>query len=102
MPDHLHAFIGLKPAMAISDLVRDVKNNSSNFINDRKLVKGKFSWQEGYGAFSYSKSQVDDVIRYIQNQEIYHRKETFLEEYRRFLTAFEIDWDEQYIFKELE
>ncbi len=61
MPDHIHAFIGLKPAIAISDLVRDIKNNSSNFINDHKLVKGKFEWQEGYGAFSYSHSHIENV-----------------------------------------
>ena len=69
MDDHVHAFVGLKPAMALSDLVRDVKNNSSNFINDNHWVKGKFSWQEGYGAFSYSHSQVEDVYNYILNQE---------------------------------
>lgn len=69
MPDHIHAFIGLRPAMAISDLVRDIKNNSSNFINDRKLVNGKFAWQDGYGAFSYSHSHIDNVYQYILNQE---------------------------------
>ena len=69
MPDHIHAFIGLKPSMAISDLVRDIKNNSSNFINDNKLVHGKFSWQSGYGAFSYSHSHIQNVYQYILNQE---------------------------------
>ena len=77
MPDHIHAFIGLKPSMAISDLVRDIKNNSSNFINDNKLIKGKFSWQEGYGAFSYSHSQIKSVYNYILNQEQHHRSKTF-------------------------
>jgi len=102
MPDHIHAFIGLRPAMPVADIVRDIKNNSSNFINDHKFVKGKFAWQEGYGAFSYAKSQVADVVRYIQNQEIHHQKETFLDEYRKFLTAFEIEWREKYIFKDPE
>jgi len=102
MPDHIHAFVGLRPSMSISDLARDIKNNSSKFINQQGWVKGKFLWQEGYGAFSYSKSQASTVISYIQNQEMHHRKETFLDEYRKFLTAFEIEWDESYIFKELE
>ncbi|MEX2336552.1 MAG: transposase [Fulvivirga sp.] len=79
--DHVHLFVGLKPAMSISDLVRDVKNNSSNFINTHQLVKGKFSWQEGYGAFSYSHSQIDQVYQYILNQEEHHKKKTFKEEY---------------------
>lgn len=69
MPDHIHAFIGLRPSIAISDLVRDIKNNSSNFINEKKFVKGKFSWQEGYGAFSYAHSQLDNVYQYILHQE---------------------------------
>src|SRR6266550_2699448 len=81
MPDHIHAFIGLRPSMSISDLVRDIKNNSSNFINDSKFIKGRFSWQEGYGAFSYAHSQVDAVYNYILNQEEHHKKKTFREEY---------------------
>jgi REP element-mobilizing transposase RayT len=99
MPDHLHAFIGLKPAMAISDLVRDVKNNSSNFINDRKLVKGKFSWQEGYGAFSYSHSHISNVYNYILNQEKHHKKKMFKEEYLEFLKKVEVEYDEKYLFE---
>ena len=79
MPDHIHAFVGLRPSMAISDLARDVKNNSTNFINDHKLVKGKFSWQEGYGAFSYSHLQIENVYNYILNQEEHHQKKTFKE-----------------------
>ena len=98
MPDHVHAFIGLKPAMAISDLVRDVKNNSSNFINDRKLVKGKFSWQEGYGAFSVSSSHLDQVIRYIQNQEAHHRKSSFEEEFRALLRKHGVEYDPKFMF----
>jgi REP element-mobilizing transposase RayT len=78
--NHVHLFIGLKPAMALSDLIRDVKNNTTNFINDKKFVPGKFSWQEGYGAFSYSHSQVDAVYQYILNQEHHHKNKTFREE----------------------
>jgi len=96
--DHVHAFVGLKPAMSVSDLVRDIKNNSSNFINEQKLLKGKFEWQEGYGAFSYSHSQIKNVYKYIDNQEEHHRKKTFKEEYFDFLQRFEIEYDEKYLF----
>ena len=99
MPDHIHAFVGLRPAMAISDLVRDVKNNSSNFINEKKFVKGRFSWQEGYGAFSYSHSHIQDVYDYILNQEEHHHKKTFREEYIAFLKKFEIKYNEKYLFE---
>ncbi|GIL19436.1 MAG: IS200/IS605 family transposase [Candidatus Jettenia sp.] len=102
MPDHIHAFVGLRPAMAISDLVRDIKNNSSNFINEKKLVKGKFSWQEGYGAFSYSHSHIQNVYDYILNQEEHHRKKTFREEYIDFLKKFEIEYNEKYLFEWME
>jgi putative transposase len=98
MPDHVHAFIGLKPVMAISDLVRDVKNNSTNFINNKKFVRGKFSWQEGYGAFSYAQSQVEIVYNYILNQEKHHKKKSFQEEYYDFLKKYEIMYDEKYLF----
>ena len=101
MPDHVHIFIGLRQHQSISSLIQSVKTESSKWIKEQKLSSA-FAWQEGYGAFSYSKSQVDDVIRYIQNQEIHHKKETFLDEYRKFLKSFEIEWEEQYIFKELE
>ncbi len=99
MPDHIHAFIGLKPSMSISDLVRDVKNNSSNFINQHKFVKGKFSWQEGYGVFSYSHSQISSVYDYILNQEEHHKKRTFKEEYMELLKKFEIEFNEKYLFE---
>jgi putative transposase len=102
MPDHIHAFIGLRPAMSISDLVRDIKNNSSNFINDNKFVKGKFSWQEGYGAFSYSHSHIENVYQYILNQEEHHKKKTFKDEYIDFLTKFNVDYDEKYLFDWIE
>ena len=99
MADHIHAFVGLKPVMPISDLVRDMKNNSSNFINDRKFVKGKFEWQEGYGAFSYSHSHIGKVYDYILNQEQHHKKKTFKQEYLQFLKKFEIEFDEKYVFE---
>ncbi len=102
MPDHIHIFIGMRPHQSISALIQNVKSESSKWIKEQKLCPHSFAWQEGYGAFSYSKSQVDDVIRYIQNQEIHPRKETFLDEYKKFLKAFEVEWDEQYIFKEVE
>lgn len=98
MPDHIHAFIGLKPAMAIADLVRDIKNNTSNFVNDHKFVKGKFSWQEGYGVFSYSHSHIVNVYNYILNQEKHHKKKTFKEEYLEFLKKFEVEYEEKYLF----
>jgi len=96
--DHVHVFVGLKPSMNISDLVRDIKNNSSNFINEQKWVRGKFSWQEGYGAFSYAHSQLDDVYRYIANQENHHCKRSFRDEYLDFLQKFAVDYDERYLF----
>lgn len=99
MPDHIHAFIELRPAMSISDLVRDMKNNSSNFINDHNFVKGKFSWQEGYGAFSYSHSHIGTVYNYILNQEKHHKRKTFKEEYLEFLKKFEVEYDEKYLFE---
>jgi REP element-mobilizing transposase RayT len=97
--DHIHVFVGLKPSMAISDLVRDIKNNSCNFINDKKFVECKFSWQEGYGAFSYAHSQIEQVYNYILNQELHHHKKTFKDEYLDFLQKFEIEYDEKYVFE---
>ena len=102
MPDHIHIFIGMRPHQSMSSLIKLVKTESSRWIKTQNLCSYPFGWQEGYGAFSYAKSQAADVIRYVQNQEIHHRKETFLDEYRKFLTEFEIEWDERHIFKELE
>ncbi len=96
--NHVHLFIGLKPSICLSDLVRDIKNNSTNFINEKKLVKGKFAWQEGFGAFSYSHSHIDNVYNYILNQEAHHAKVTFKDEYIGFLKKFEIEHDEKYLF----
>lgn len=100
--DHVHCFIGLKPSMAISDLVRDIKNNSSKFINDKKYLKGKFNWQEGYGVFSYSHSQIKRVYDYILNQENHHRKKTFKEEYLELLKKFEVEHKPDYLFEWIE
>ena len=97
--DHIHIFVGLKPNIAISDLVRDIKNNSSKYINEKHLTKGRFYWQEGYGAFSYSHSQIDSVCKYINNQEIHHKKKTFKEEYLDFLKIFNVKYDDRYVFK---
>ncbi|MGB0930985.1 MAG: IS200/IS605 family transposase [Chitinophagales bacterium] len=102
MPDHVHIFIGQKPNVTTSSLVKDVKVASSRFINEKRWVRGKFAWQEGYGAFSYGRSQLDTVIRYIQNQELHHKKWTFREEYIGLLKKFEIEYDEKYLFDWLE
>ena len=101
MPDHLHVLISMKPSQSMSELMQDIKGSSSKWINEKKFLKVKFEWQEGFGAFSYSKSHVNKVIDYIKNQEVHHKKETFRDEYLKFLKAFEIDYDERYIFKDL-
>jgi len=102
MPDHVHVFFGMRPAQSLSDLLQVIKANSSKWINERGFVKGRFEWQQGFGAFSYSKSQISDVISYIQNQETHHQKRTFLDEYRNLLEEFDVEYDSRYIFKELE
>ena len=102
MPDHVHILVGMKPSISISDLVRDIKAGSSKFINDSKWINGKFNWQEGFGAFSYSKSNLDNVVKYILNQEEHHKKRTFKEEYLNFLKKFEIEYDEKYVFEWIE
>ncbi len=101
MPDHVHILVGLRPNQSISDLMKEVKQHSSKWINEKKLTESKFEWQEGYGAFSYSKSQIGKVIKYIENQEIHHSKKTFLVEYKEMLEKFEIEYNQEYIFKEL-
>jgi REP element-mobilizing transposase RayT len=98
MPNHIHILIGMRPNIALSDLVRDIKSTSSNFINSKKWVKGKFNWQNGFGAFSYSNSQLDRVIKYVLNQEEHHKRKSFKKEYLEFLLKFEIDYDEKYLF----
>lgn len=102
MPDHTYMLVGMKPDINISDLTRDVKAISSKFINDNRFIKGKFNWQVGFGAFSYSKSQIDSVIKYILNQEQHHKKKSSKEEYLGLLEKFGIEYDEKYLFEWIE
>ena len=97
-PDHCHILIGLHPAIAISDMARDVKASSAKWINENNWIQGKFSWQRGFGAFTYSKRDLDAVVKYIHNQPKHHKKTTFREEYIKFLIDFNIDHDNQYLF----
>ena len=97
--DHVHLFFEMHPTTALSDIIRIVKTNSSKWINERKFVKGKFRWQEGYGAFFYSKSQRNNVIKYIMQQEKHHREKTFREEYLELLKKFDIKFDNHYVFE---
>lgn len=100
MPDHVHIFVGMTPDIAISDLVKEVKRCSTNWVNEqKKWYRGKFYWQEGFGAFSYSRSHIDRVAKYIHNQEAHHKRRTFKEEYVDFLKKFEVEYDERYLFE---
>jgi len=101
MPDHIHILFGLRPSQSLSDLMQDIKGSSSKWINDNRFVHGKFSWQQGYGAFSYAKKDLPKIIRYIQNQKEHHTKKTFLNEYLDLLKEFEIAFDDRYVFKPL-
>ncbi len=101
MSDHVHILIGMRPTQSLSDLMKHLKQDSSKWINDFRLTNSHFNWQEGYGAFSCGKSQLPAVIKYIENQEEHHRTRPFLEEYRRFLDAFGVDYDERYLFQPL-
>ncbi len=97
--DHVHLFFELHPTSALSDVVRIVKTNSSKWINERKFLPGKYAWQEGYGAFSYSRSQRNSVIQYIMKQEEHHKKRPFKEEYLELLIKNEIEYDQNYVFE---
>ena len=97
--DHIHILLNIKPNIALSELVRDIKANSSRWINGKRLVKGKFQWQEGFGAFSYSISQLDEIIGYIQNQETHHADTDFKKEYLTYLKKFKVDFDPKYVFE---
>ena len=99
MPDHIHILIGMKPTCCLSDLVREVKKSTNEFINENRFTKSKFNWQSGFGAFSYGHLHLDNVIRYVMNQKEHHRKKTFKEEYITFLREFEIPHEEQYLFE---
>ena len=100
--DHIHILFGLAPKIALSDLVRDIKANSSKFINEKGFVRGRFYRQEGFGAFSYSRSQVDAVAKYVLNQETHHAERSFKAEYVELLDRFEVEYDEKYLFKWIE
>jgi len=102
MPDHIHILFGMRPTQSISDLLQDIKGNSSKWINDKRFVRGKFSWQEGYGAFSYSKIQLPSLIQYIEKQQDHHVKKLFIEEYKELLDDFGVEHDERYIFKSVD
>ena len=97
-PDHTHVLIGLNPSVSISNMAREIKANSSRWINEEKWIKGKFKWQEGFGAFTYSKSQIDSVAKYILDQPIHHKRKTFKEEYQDFLEKFDVEYNEKYLF----
>jgi putative transposase len=102
MPDHMHLFVGFRPSISIADFIKEVKVESNEFINTKGWVKGRFSWQEGYGVFSYSHSHLSRVINYIQNQEDHHRKKSFKNEYCDLLKKFEIPFEERYLFNFIE
>jgi REP element-mobilizing transposase RayT len=99
--NHLHVFIGYKPNQLIPDLLQDIKGYSSKWINENRVVQGKFQWQEGYGAFSYSHSHIDYVIQYIMNQEEHHRVKTFKDEYQEFLEKFNVPYDSRYLLEDV-
>lgn len=99
MPDHCHILIGLNPNESISNLVKDIKSNSSRWINEQRIIPYKFNWQEGYGAFSYSKSQMKTILQYVLNQSQHHKKRTFKEEYHDFLQKFEIEYNSEFLFE---
>lgn len=101
MPDHIHILIGMKPDGNLSDLVRDIKVNSSKFINEKRFVQGKFEWQQGFGAFTLGHSQLDVIVNYIKMQKEHHKTKTFMEEYIEFLKRYEIDFKSEYIFEEV-
>ena len=101
MPDHIHILIGLKPDNSLSELVKHIKANSSRFINEQQWIAGKFEWQKGFGAFSYSHSQLTNIINYINNQEEHHKTKTFRQEYTEFLELFNVSFDNKYIFEDV-
>ncbi|WP_408912541.1 transposase [Arenibacter sp. P308M17] len=102
MPDHMHILLGIRPSCCLSDLVREIKKASNGFIHQKKFVRGRFQWQEGYGAFSYSHSALDNVIGYIQNQKEHHRRKIFKEEYKEFLMKYQKEHKDEYLFEWIE
>lgn len=102
MPDHIHLLIGMKPSCCLSDLVREIKKSSNEFINEKQFSPYRFQWQGGYGAFSYSHSALDNVIAYINNQKEHHIKKTFQDEYKDFLEKFKIEFKDEFLFEWME
>jgi len=98
MPDHVHLAFSIKPTISVSDLIRVVKTNSSRWMNQQGILEHEFAWQRGFGAFSYGQSQMPDLVKYIENQEAHHRKRTFKEEYIGFLKAFQVEFEDTYLF----
>lgn len=99
--DHVHCFVGLRPVVSVSELMKTVKAKSSKYINDHKLTQERFEWQEGYGVFSYHQSMVNTIFKYVQNQEEHHKKQTFSEEYLDLLKEFKVEYNDQYLFRSL-
>ena len=102
MPDHIHVLFGLRPAQSLSDLMQDIKGDSSKWINQKGFVTSRFSWQEGYGAFSYSKSALPGIIDYIRNQEMHHQQKSFVDEYKTLLDEFDVSYEDRFLFKLLD
>ena len=102
MPDHTHMFVEFKPVLSISDFIKEIKVESNEFVNQKRWTNHKFGWQEGYGVFSYARSEIDNVVRYIRDQEEHHRKHSFGEEYRKLLREFEVSFEEKYLFEFLD
>lgn len=102
MPDHIHILIGMRPSCCLSDLVREIKKSSNDFIKEKKFTKQKFQWQEGYGAFSYSHSALGNVVSYIENQKEHHKRQSFRDEYLEFLKKFEVEFKDEYLFEWLD
>jgi REP element-mobilizing transposase RayT len=102
MPDHIHILFGMRPTQSLSEIIQIIKANSSKWINSQNFIAGRFSWQEGYAAFSYNKSLLPNVINYIARQEEHHKKKTFLEEYKEILDAFEIEYNDRFLFHPVE
>jgi putative transposase len=99
MPDHIHLLIGMKPSCCLSDLIREIKKSSNEFINKRNISRYKFAWQEGFGTFSYSQSALDSVVKYIDNQKMHHMKKSFKSEYIEFLNKFNVDFKDEFLFE---
>jgi REP element-mobilizing transposase RayT len=102
MPDHIHFLIGMRPSCCLSDLIREIKKSSNEYINENKLSHFKFQWQEGFGAFSYSQSSLDNVIAYIHNQKEHHKKKSFKSEYKEILESFQLDYKDEFLFEWIE